>query len=118
MDNKWGIGDVVICINDRNIVNNQMALKGIKSPIKEGLKYVINDIRICPTCGMMEFKISVPFTNEMKMVCVACKTDFEKEILDTWWCEHWRFKKEEKKENINISFKTKEIVKDIEIISN
>ncbi len=109
---NWQKGDVIICINDKHFI-----LGKSPKPIKEGLKYVINDIRICPTCGMMEFKISVPYNGE-NMICASCKTPFEKEILDCWWCEHWRFKKEEKKHNINVSFNTKEIVKDIEIISN
>jgi len=110
MNSKWQIGDVMICINDSHIVAK------IK-PIKVGLKYIINDIRICPTCGMMEFKISVPITTT-DFLCASCKTPFEAGIVDTWWCEHWRFKKEEKKHNINVGFKTKEITKDIEIISN
>ncbi len=111
MESKWQIGDAIVCVNDKNIRTEI-------SPIKEGLKYIINDIRLCPTCGMMEFKISVPFMATHGMVCASCKTKFESEILDCWWCEHWRFRKEEKKQNVNVGFKTKEITKDIEIISN
>jgi hypothetical protein len=108
----WAIGDVMICINTDNC----------KVSIKIGLQYVINDIRICPTCGMMEFKLSIPFPNENGMVCVACRTKFEKELLDCWWAEHWRFKKvisdKKESEKVSVKLQPKEIVKEFDILAN
>ena len=112
MENKWHIDQVIICINDTNAKS---------LPIVKGCKYVINDIRICPTCGMMEFKLSIPFDGN-EQVCVACGTTLEKEVSNTWWGEHWRFAPLEtlKKENINlnINLEPKKILKEFDIISN
>ena len=111
MENKWHIDQAIICINDSNRGN---------LPVVKGMKYIINDIRICPTCGMMEFKLSIP--HEGTLVCIACKTELEPELTDCWWAEHWRFapletfKKENK--NLNINLEPKKIIKELNIISN
>jgi hypothetical protein len=104
--------DVVVCINDSNIKS---------LPIKKGLKYVINDVRTCPTCGMIEYKLSIPYTG-FNLACVACNTPFEKELTDTWWSEHWRFAllEEQSKENKEhkVKLEPKKIVREFDILAN
>ena len=88
--NKWNRGDVIICINSDNFPSRNNK----KEVIREGLKYVINEIRTCPTCHMMEFKLSLPSTSN-NVSCVACGTQFAENEIDCWWAEHWRFRKDE-----------------------
>ena len=113
MANKWQINQAIVCINDSNC----------DAPIKKGLKYIINDIRICPTCGMMEFKLSIPFEGKCQE-CVTCRTPLEVEHLDTWWSEHWRFApletmtNKDKNVNFKIQLEPNKIIKELEIYSN
>ena len=90
-------------------------------PIVKGRKYIINDIRTCPTCGMIEFQLSIP-CSEKSLQCVTCQTLLEESLTDFWWSEHWRFAPLEtlKKENVNINvnLEPKEVIKELDIIAN
>ncbi len=104
-------GDKIVCINDKHT----------DCPLKEGMMYVINDIMTCPTCGMVEFKLSIPHHNhengKCNLRCASCKTYFESAF---WYSEHWRFKKLEEatEENININIESKKVVKEFKLIAN
>jgi hypothetical protein len=90
MDSKCKVGDVVVCIRDDNFPSGNNK----KNIIRQDLKYVIMDIRTCPTCGMIEYKLSLPFDGKA-MTCIACGTRFSETEIDCWWAEHWRFRKDE-----------------------
>ena len=104
------INQAIICINDTKAY----------PPIKKGLKYVINDIHTCPTCGTVEFKLSIP--SDGLQNCVSCDRPFEDNLCDTWWAEHWRFapleSNEAKNKDLNVKLEPNKVIKELNVISN
>lgn len=110
MINKPYVGQAIVCINDKN--------QG--PPVKEGMQYVINAIRTCPVCGMVEFQIPVPFpgfNDGREQICMSCKTPLEEKYNEYWWAEHWRFAEvKQKTESISlesVKLRPKEVIEQV-----